>query len=213
MPTNSVKRTMAYVSNGGAAFAHGSPRVEGDLVGIASKQETIHLMDGLSTDIQAGEDYVLRVRGVVEVPLAGGAAPGQTVYALPPASVTLDNTAVTVYTVLVTDATDGTFAITVGDQTTDPEIAYDADAATVLAALEALSNLEVGDVHVAATVGGFEVTLEDESLILTADDTNLIGGGTEEVTVTDAAVPGVLFGQIVSVDADRATMRVDLDRK
>jgi hypothetical protein len=56
-------------------------------------------------------------------------------------------------TAAATTATDGTFTLTVHGQTTDP-IDHDADAATIQAALEALSNVASGDVAVVDSGGG-----------------------------------------------------------
>lgn len=58
-----------------------------------------------------------------------------------------------VQTVTLTDATGGTFTLTYSGQTTSA-IAYDAAAATVQTALEALSNIESGDVAVTGSAGG-----------------------------------------------------------
>jgi flagellar hook-associated protein 2 len=69
-------------------------------------------------------------------------------------------------------ATAGTFRLTFNGQTTDP-IAYNADAATIQAALEALSNVEPGDITVSGNTldagGTMTFTFKD-----TAGDVNMI---------------------------------------
>jgi hypothetical protein len=82
--------------------------------------------------------------------------------------------------------TGGTFSLNVGTQETTA-IAYNATAAAVKAALEALSNVAVGEVSV---TGGplpgtaLTVTLDPDLPALTAGDNNLTGGTTPTVTVT-----------------------------
>jgi flagellar capping protein FliD len=69
-------------------------------------------------------------------------------------------------------ATAGTFRLTYGGQTTDP-IAYDANTATIQTALEALSNVEPGDITVSGSAlnasGTMNFTFKD-----TAGDVNMI---------------------------------------
>ncbi len=69
-------------------------------------------------------------------------------------------------------ATAGTFRLTYNGQTTDP-IAYNADAATIQAALEALSNVEPGDI----TVGGSTLNVSGTTTFTFKDiagDVNMI---------------------------------------
>lgn len=83
----------------------------------------------------------------------------------------------------VTDATDGTFALTFGGQTTSPEVAYNAAASAVQSALEALSSIGAGNVLVTGVDGGpytiqFRGDLAAMNVgVLTADGTNLVGVG------------------------------------
>jgi hypothetical protein len=95
-------------------------------------------------------------------------------------------------TVTITgNPTGGVFTLTYAGQTT-ADIAYNATAATVRARLEALSNLEPGDVTVTGSAGGpYTVTFtsgEDVAQI-TATATGLTGGTTPGVTVA-TATPG-----------------------
>jgi hypothetical protein len=82
---------------------------------------------------------------------------------------------------LVVDATGGTYTLTYSGQTT-AAIAYDAAASALLAALEALSNIGVGDVAVVLVQAGvykitFQGALADTDVgQLTTDPTNLTGG-------------------------------------
>lgn len=65
-----------------------------------------------------------------------------------------------VQTITLANATGGTFTLTYSGQTTSA-IAYNATAATVQAALEALSNIAVGDVAVTGSAGGpYTVTFQ-----------------------------------------------------
>lgn len=112
-------------------------------------------------------------------PYAGSASEGQTV--------TITGT-----------PTGGTFTLTFSGQTTGA-IAYNATAATVKTALEALSNLDVGEVTVTGgpgpgtpyvvTFGGTH-TGEDVAQ-MTASATGLTGGTTPAVTVTTTTAGGV----------------------
>ena len=102
-----------------------------------------------------------------------------------------------VQTVTITGTpTGGVFTLTYEGETTD-DIAFNATAAAVQSALEALSNIEVGDVVCAGgplpgsavtvtfqgTLGGRDITL------MTADDSGLTGGTSPAVAVTETT-PG-----------------------
>src|SRR5690606_32988383 len=84
-------------------------------------------------------------------------------------------------TITVT-GTGGTFTVTVdGQETTD--VAYNATAATLLAALEALSSVAPGDLTVTKSSGDFVITATDTGAFAdstfpttTVDDTNVTGG-------------------------------------
>lgn len=90
-----------------------------------------------------------------------------------------------VWTVAV-DATGGTYTLTYGGQTTS-NIAFDASAATVQAALEALSNVEVGDVSVSLSGTTYTITtaalLGGQNLTAPTADSTLLTGGTHTATV------------------------------
>lgn len=94
---------------------------------------------------------------------------------------------------LASTTASGTFTLTYAGQTT-AAIAYDATAATVQSALEALSNVGANNVSVSGSAGGpwtitFQNTLGKQNVAeMTADSTSL--GGTNEVqtvTLTNAA--------------------------
>ena len=102
-----------------------------------------------------------------------------------------------VQTVTITGSpTGGTYTLTFDEQTTTG-IAFDATASVVQAALEALSNIEAGDVvcaggphpdtAITVTFGG-QYDGEDVPQ-MTADDSSLTGGTTPAVTVT-TTTPG-----------------------
>lgn len=87
-------------------------------------------------------------------------------------------------------ATGGTFTLTYSGQTTG-NIAYDASAATVDAALEALSNIGAGDVAVTGSAGGpwtvtFGTALAGTNVAeMTGDGALLTGTNDQTMTVTD----------------------------
>lgn len=93
--------------------------------------------------------------------------------------------------------TGGTFTLTFSGQTTSA-IAYNASAATVDAALEALSNIGAGDVAVTGSAGG-PWTVEFTGALaaanqpaMTGDGTSLTGGSAQSIAVdavTDSAGP------------------------
>lgn len=105
-----------------------------------------------------------------------------------------------VQTATVTGApTGGTFTLTWNSQTTTA-IAYNATAATVQAALEALSNIDVGDVTVTGAAGGpYTVTfggqyLGDNVAAMTASGASLTGGTSPGVTIATATAGGAATG-------------------
>lgn len=94
--------------------------------------------------------------------------------------------------VTLTGATGGTFTLTFSGQTT-AGIAYDAAASALQSALEALSNIEVGDVVVTGSAGGpWTVEFRGQYLatdmaLMTADGTSLAGTTpTADVTLVHA---------------------------
>ncbi|MFE9812419.1 hypothetical protein [Streptomyces sp. NPDC005548] len=91
--------------------------------------------------------------------------------------------------------TGGTFTLTFSGQTTGG-IAYNASAAVVQAALEALSNIAPGDVTVTGNAGGpYTVVfggayLSDDVSQMTASGASLTGGSSPTVTVTTNTAGG-----------------------
>lgn len=88
----------------------------------------------------------------------------------------------------------GTFTLTFNAQTTGA-IAYDASAATVLAALEGLATPVPGDFSVVGGAGGpWVVTFtgayaKTDVTAITGDGTNLTGGGTQDLTIASVVSP------------------------
>lgn len=105
---------------------------------------------------------------------------------------------------LTIDATGGTFTLTFDGETT-AAIAEAATGATVQAALEALSNIEPGDVAVTGVAGGpHTITFGGRYLgenvpTITTDATSLTGGaGTAVIAVTTAGGSAVADGREVA---------------
>lgn len=80
--------------------------------------------------------------------------------------------------------TGGTFTLSVGGQTTSG-IAFDANAAAVRSALEALSSVGVGNATVTGSAGDFTVVLSNGGT-LTGSGAGLTGGTTPAVVVTQS---------------------------
>jgi hypothetical protein len=112
------------------------------------------------------------------------------------------------------DSTGGTFTLTWSGQTT-AAIAYNANAATVQAALEALSNIAPGDVLVTGgPLPGVALTVEFEGLLAEANQAQMtstgtaLTGGTETVPTATTQPPG---GGVPGV-GPRAALQVDRGR-
>lgn len=112
---------------------------------------------------------------------------------------------------VVVKATGGTFTLTFEGQTTGA-IAYNASAATVQTALEALSNIAPGDVAVSAFTGnqaapdpGYEIVFQADGA-LTGNRTNMTGSGAS-LTGSGAAltVTTVRNGAVAGADAALGT--------
>lgn len=92
---------------------------------------------------------------------------------------------------LTVTATGGTFTLTVGGQTTSA-VAYNATAATLLTALEALSNVAPGDLTVTKNSGNFIITatdtgaFADSTFPTTTVGTGSLTGGTATWAITTA---------------------------
>ncbi|EDL60556.1 LamG domain-containing protein [Gimesia maris] len=127
--------------------------------------------------------------------------------------------------VTLTGATGGTFTLTWNGQTTDP-IAYNASAATVQTELEALSNIDSGDVTVTGSNGGpytveFTGDLAATNVtLITASGTSLTGSANEEQTVTIINSPSggdftlTFNGQttdVIAHNASAATVQSELE--
>jgi trimeric autotransporter adhesin len=119
--------------------------------------------------------------------------------------------------------TGGTFTLTYSGQTTG-NIAYNADAATVDAALEALSNIGAGDVGVTGSAGGpwtVEFTgalAATDVALLTASSANLVGTSEQQVISLGTASGGTFTltysGQTtgnIAYNADAATVEAALE--
>jgi len=118
-----------------------------------------------------------------------------------------------VQVVTITGSPDGgTFTLTFSAQTTSG-IAYNASAATVLAALEALSNIAVGDISVSGSNGGpYTITFLSTGAYpytnvaqLTGDGGSLTGGTSPDVAIATTAdgVPArPVAGPIIEVESD-----------
>lgn len=159
------------------------------------RDATIRIKDGFTgtgaiDDTPAGGDTTLEIDTVAGLPNSDTRVPVG-------ARFTIAGVADTTFTVtaekankvfrVTVDATSGNFTLTFNGQVT-ANIAYDASAATVLSALEALSNVEPGDVAVtlvSASVWDVECTGDYASLsspTLIATDVDL-SGGSDTVTV------------------------------
>lgn len=108
----------------------------------------------------------------------------------------------------------GTFTLTYSGQTTGP-IAYNAPAATVQAALVALSNIDTGDVGVSGSAGGpytvtFTGALADENLAQMTATGSFTGGSSPAVNVTTATQGGSSTGSGGAQTA-RAILRKGVD--
>lgn len=102
--------------------------------------------------------------------------------------------------------TGGTFTLTFEGQTT-AGIAYNANNAAVVAALEALSNIGVGDVAVTGgALPGTPITVEFQGALANSDRQQMTGsgaaltGGSANISVTQEAVTGVNEKQQVQID-------------
>lgn len=97
-------------------------------------------------------------------------------------------------------ATGGTFTITFDGQTTSA-IAYNASAATIKTALEALSNVAVDDISVSGTLSGGTITL-------TFDGTNFTETDVAEVTVSLASTTGTIYDKVTLSGCHAGILRV-----
>ena len=106
-----------------------------------------------------------------------------------------------------------TFTLTLNGQTTGA-IAYDAAAATVQAALEALADVEVGDVVVAGVAGGpFTVTFQGEFAGQEIEEFTGEGTGDLAVAITDPGPTYVTLGGQRGATLNRGSAVADATSK
>lgn len=199
-----------------APINHREPFSQSGHVGIAIKQKNSNLMDGHdgSAVIATSEVFTGIVSGTVEVE-DDTYSKGDLLMVNAAGELSDDDTFNSVQQVVVV-ADSGTFTLTFSGQTTG-NIAYNADAATVLAALEALSNIDPGDIAVTGVAKDWTVKFFDESAAtMTGDATNLVGTP-KSVTITDLGSDGKPFGRVIRTEASEGVRSgyviVDLDDK
>lgn len=222
MPQNRHTRGFYTTNSSGGDYTHGQPVAEENVAGIAIKQAGTGFDTTIAQQnvIADGEDFYIKAQGFVSVD--GTFNQGDELYIDDTTGLLVtDGYSEEVQTIAV-DATGGTFTLTFSGQTTSA-IAYNASAATVLAALEALSNLAPGDLMVLKPSAGnytvsFSGAYADTNVPqMTASGASLTGGaGTVTIATTTAggASTGVPFGTVV--DTGRAPVGeviVDLDEK
>jgi hypothetical protein len=216
MPFNQETRGFYTDNSSGGDYLHGDLVEEDNIVGVAVKQEGASF-DSVIADqdvIEDGEEFFLIKRGRVAVDAVFST--GDLLY-LNGSTLTSDSASDEVQTVTI-DATGGTFTLTFSGQTTTA-IAYNASAAAVLSALEALSNIGVGDVAVGKVGSVYTVSftgaLADTNVAqFTANGTSLTGGAST-VTVATTTAGGTAYtpvGVVVDDETDPlGRVIVDLD--
>lgn len=215
------------------ATSHGSPAEEKGFAGIAAKSAqaapaAVSVANATAArQIAVGEEFVLMLHGVHEVAAANlpnGAIEGDPLW-IDRASnaLVLDGQAGNdeVEVVTLASATGGTFRLTFAGQQT-AALAYNASAAAVQAALEALSNIAPGDVSVTGSAGGPYTILftgsyaREDVTAITADGTALTGSS-PTITVTTptagTAEGRVKFGRIDSIDSTLGRALVNLTQR
>lgn len=82
MPYNRPGKAHYTTNDTGGTIAHGDPVVFDGIPGIAVKQKVVSWTEGLAAQnlIQDDEDFVMIVKGIVEVPAEGGFATGDALY-------------------------------------------------------------------------------------------------------------------------------------
>ena len=222
MPQDRHTRGFYTTNSSGDDYSHGQPVVEENVAGIAVKQVGSSFNSTIADQnvIADGERLYVKTQGFVTVD--GTFNQGDELYISNSTGlIVTDGYSDEVQTIALT-ATGGTFTLTYSGQTTSA-IAYNATAATVKTALEALSNIGVGDVLVTKPSAGnytvaFAATLADTNVSqITGTGTLLTGGSTTVTTATTTAggaSTGTPFGTVV--DTGRAPVGevvVDLDQK
>lgn len=119
------------------------------------------------------------------------------------ATVTAGDTGVNeVQTITMNDghaATGGTFTITFDGQTTGA-INYNATASAIVTALEALSNIAVGDVDVSGTLDAGTITITFQGLLAETD--------VAQVTVSLASTTGTIYDKVTLSGCHSGILRV-----
>ncbi len=183
-------------SGGGVTPANASSAAEAAFVGMPTVKAT-----------RVGQAVTVVEEGLLDVGDALDAmAFGAPVYLSVTDGTLTDTNPATdeIQTVTITGSpTGGTFTLTYDGQTTSA-IAYNASAATVQAALEALSNIGPGNVSVSGSAGGpysvrFINELEETNVsAMTASGASLTGGSSPGVTIATATagVQEVIVGRV-----------------
>lgn len=213
MPLNHESRGVYVTNSSGDDYQHGDLVKESNVVGVAVKQVGVSFDSTVAEqdDIADGEQFFLIKRGRVFVDASF--SKGNRLY-LNGTTLTSDAASDEVQTVTI-DATGGTFTLTFSAQTTSA-IAYNATAAAVKSALEALSNIGVDDVAV-AKVGSvytisFQGALADTNVAaLTADAASLTGGAAT-ATIATTTAGGTAYTSVgIVVEVTATGIIVDLD--
>jgi hypothetical protein len=228
MPYRTHGKGIYTTNSSGGGYTHGAAVIEKNVAGIALKQLSPSFDLTLTDqDVVANtEDFYLQDTGVAEV--AGAFSVGTVLYVNSTTGLLQSDNVTDEVQALVVNATGGTFTLTYSGQTTSA-IAWNASDTTLQTALEALSNIGVGDVTVAKPSAGnwtitFGGTLADTNVAqLTTGAGSLTGGASTAVVSTTTGggtSTGVVLGTVVetsSTEPDRGVRsgycRVDLDLK
>lgn len=215
------------------ALVHGAPSVEEGMAGIGAKSQQASPMavsDAnalIARQIAIGEEHVIMLDGEHEVLnslLPVGAVVGSPLYidtATNALTLNPDAGQDETQVVTLTAATGGTFTLTLAGQTT-AAIAFNASAAAVQTALEALSNVVPGDLSVTGADGGpytiiFGGNFDSEDVAtLVADNANLTGSGHAIAVTTPTAGHAerrIKFGRIDAIDASAGRSLVNLGQR
>lgn len=220
MPYSKETRGVYTTNTSEGDYLNGDLVKEDGFIGIATKQEGTGFDTTVADQdaIAGGETFFLTKRG--RVAIDANFSKGDKLY-LNGSVLTSDSATDEVQTVTVADATGGTFTLTFSGQTT-AAIAYNATAAAVTSALEALSNIGAGDVGVGRSGSVYTISfmgaLADTNVAqLTADDSSLTGeeGDTPSVTVATTTGGGTGYDPVGIVVDDSTDplgrVIVDLD--
>lgn len=216
MPYNSETRGFYTTNSSGGDYLHGDLVKEDNIVGVAVKQEGTSF-DSVIADqdvIEDGQEFFLIKRGRVAIDAVFSA--GDLLY-LNGSVLTSDSASDEIQTVTI-DATGGTFTLTYSGQTTSA-IAHNASAATVEAALVALSNIGPGDVQVGKVGSVFTVSfagaLADTNVAQMTSNAASLTGGAGTATVATTTAGGTAYtpvGVVVDDSTDPlGRVIVDLD--